>query len=558
LGTRHSVQQSLTALATRINAAIELADAVGRESAAAALALEQRSEAVAASQHAHHLVERRFAGMAASLAAELSPGSPCPVCGSVEHPQLAVATSEEVKAEEVRAAQESARFATTRAESATAVQASIGTEVAKFKAVAQGDLPDLQEQQRVQSLELASLDQAVIDLQRVASSLDELQRNLDQWSRDANTAAAEVASHEAQLQTATAHLNDLRRQVDERRGTFESVGARLAATRDSESQLTRLVAGQEAVGTAVAALESRLADRSDVLASQQFDSIETARSAIRDNATIDLLEAALAKYRTDVETVERALAEDDVRDVDLGVNEDLEPLVEAVSAAEAQSVAANSAATLTSSAHTLSSQRHDALKQAVDDSREVFDGTAVTIRMADLVAASPGSANQELMPLTSFVLRERFRAVVDAANTRLRTLSDGRFELRHSEDREGGLRRTGLGLRVLDNDNGALRDPKSLSGGETFYTSLALALGLSDEVVGSRGGVTLGTLFIDEGFGSLDPDRLEDVLDVLHRLQEGGRVIGVISHVSEMKEAIPARIEVRPTRGQGSSVTVRT
>jgi exonuclease SbcC len=110
----------------------------------------------------------------------------------------------------------------------------------------------------------------------------------------------------------------------------------------------------------------------------------------------------------------------------------------------------------------------------------------------------------------------------------------------------------------LDNDNGALRDPKSLSGGETFYTSLALALGLSDEVVGVRGGITLGTLFIDEGFGSLDPDRLEDVLDVLNRLRQGGRVIGVISHVSEMKEAIPARIEVRPTRGQGSAVTVRT
>jgi len=161
-----------------------------------------------------------------------------------------------------------------------------------------------------------------------------------------------------------------------------------------------------------------------------------------------------------------------------------------------------------------------------------------------------------LMPLVAFVLRERFERVIDAANDRLRSLSDGRFTLVRTEERDG-LQRTGLGLTVLDLETGRTREPASLSGGETFYTALALALGLSDVVVGGSGGIQLGTLFIDEGFGSLDPDRLEDVLEVLRRLQSSGRVIGVISHVAEMKEAIPARIEVRRSADGGSTLQVR-
>jgi exonuclease SbcC len=555
---RGAVEQALAALAPRIVAAIQLVDALVREQVAAVATSQRRLAAVAASQHAHHLVEQRFAGMAASLAAELAPGSPCPVCGSLEHPQLAIASDVEVKADDVRAAQEAVQVATAQAEVAATAHAAASAEVARLRGLAQGDLPELQDLQSEQARQLELLDAAQVELTRVATALDTLQQDVDRWSGEASNAVAAVAGQEEEIRTAVSHLAELKQQLDTRRASFATVSARLAATRQREVQLDLLVTSHTAVAMATQALETRLAERADVLSRQQFPSIEAARTAIRDDASIAVLESELAKYRADVEGVERALADDDVKGVDPNVAEDLEPLKQVFGEVEQAAALAISAATLAANTHKLAAEKLAGLNGAVEDSRDVFAATAVTIRMADLVAASPGSANQELMPLTSFVLRERFRSVVDAANTRLRTLSDGRFELRHTEDREGGSRRTGLGLRVLDNDNGAMRDPKSLSGGETFYTSLALALGLSDEVVGVRGGITLGTLFIDEGFGSLDTDRLEDVLDVLHRLREGGRVIGVISHVAEMKEAIPARIEVRPSRGQGSAVTVRT
>jgi exonuclease SbcC len=194
-----------------------------------------------------------------------------------------------------------------------------------------------------------------------------------------------------------------------------------------------------------------------------------------------------------------------------------------------------------------------ALFDAIQASAKVRSETDTVIKIANMVAGL--SPNALRLPLVAFVLRERFVNVINAANSRLVSLSDGRFQLQLDEDREGN-RQSGLGLRVLDLETGRTREPASLSGGETFYTSLALALGLSDVVTERSGGTQLGTLFIDEGFGSLDPDRLEDVLEVLRKLQRTGRVIGVISHVAEMKEAIPARIEVRRA-DPGSTITVR-
>ncbi len=159
------------------------------------------------------------------------------------------------------------------------------------------------------------------------------------------------------------------------------------------------------------------------------------------------------------------------------------------------------------------------------------------------------------MSLPTFVLRERFADVVASANDRLATMSDGRYTLEHVEDREGN-KRSGLGLRVRDTHTDQLRDPGTLSGGETFYCSLAMALGLADVVTAEAGGVDLGTLFVDEGFGSLDPDTLDNVLSVLSGLGTSGRVVGIVSHVPELKERIAERITVVPNRDGSSRLVV--
>jgi exonuclease SbcC len=180
---------------------------------------------------------------------------------------------------------------------------------------------------------------------------------------------------------------------------------------------------------------------------------------------------------------------------------------------------------------------------------------APVIRLANLAAGSGDNARG--LTLGTFVLMRRFEDVVAAANDRLLLMSDGRYELVRSDEKEDVRGRTGLAMRVIDHVNDAPRDPRTLSGGETFYVSLCLALGLADVVTAEAGGLDLGTLFVDEGFGSLDPHVLDQVLAELGRLRAGGRVVGVVSHVEALKQAIADRIEVRRRPDGTSTLTVR-
>ena len=135
-------------------------------------------------------------------------------------------------------------------------------------------------------------------------------------------------------------------------------------------------------------------------------------------------------------------------------------------------------------------------------------------------------------------------------------MSGGRYALAHCDERVGRSRKAGLGLEVLDAWTGRERPPSSLSGGETFQASLALALGLADVVSAEAGGARLETLFVDEGFGTLGDRALDDVLDVLDGLREGGRAVGVISHVAELRQRIPVQLRVEKGR-EGSRIRQR-
>ena len=157
------------------------------------------------------------------------------------------------------------------------------------------------------------------------------------------------------------------------------------------------------------------------------------------------------------------------------------------------------------------------------------------------------------LSLTNFVLQERLEMILEFASRHLRRMSNGKYEFRLHEDKQGRSQRAGLGITIMDYFAGKERPAETLSGGETFYASLALALGLVEVVKGDNGGIELGTLFIDEGFGSLSDETLEEVLDVLEDLREE-RVIGIISHVEGMKTQIPMRLEVRPTDSGPSTV----
>ena len=139
------------------------------------------------------------------------------------------------------------------------------------------------------------------------------------------------------------------------------------------------------------------------------------------------------------------------------------------------------------------------------------------------------------MNLETFVLASQLEDIVEAANRRFATMSDSRYLLEHDDERGKGQGQFGLGIKVFDNFTGVSRMPTSLSGGETFLATLALALGLADVVTETNGAIELDTLFIDEGFGSLDQETLETTMDTLDSLRAGGRTVGVISHIDSMK-----------------------
>ena len=173
--------------------------------------------------------------------------------------------------------------------------------------------------------------------------------------------------------------------------------------------------------------------------------------------------------------------------------------------------------------------------------------------LADLCAGQ--GANGFKMTLTAFVLAARLEEVAAVASIRLLRMTQGRYSLVHTDGAARGGSRSGLGLLARDGWSGQDRDTATLSGGETFLASLALALGLADVVTAEAGGSRIGALFVDEGFGTLDEDALDEVMDVLDGLREGGRVVGLVSHVAELRQRIPAQVEVRKTRA-GSDIVL--
>jgi exonuclease SbcC len=187
--------------------------------------------------------------------------------------------------------------------------------------------------------------------------------------------------------------------------------------------------------------------------------------------------------------------------------------------------------------------------QPVDDRCALVSGLS---RLADGTATE----NERRMSLSSYVLAARLEQVAAAATERLLRMSGGRFSLVHTDERDAHNKKSGLGLAVVDGWSGQQRPTSTLSGGESFSASLALALGLADVVAAEAGGAHLETLFVDEGFGSLDEETLDDVMTVLDGLRDGGRVVGIVSHVTELRQRIPAQLHVtKDPSGSQLSVT---
>lgn len=334
------------------------------------------------------------------------------------------------------------------------------------------------------------------------------------------------------------------------RGAAESVAARAAELEALAARLT------DAADTARLAEESaerlKAADgRLDEAAFRAgFDTPRAAAEALLDDTAHRELQRRLDARQSEEAAVRSVLAEPDTVAAARQPPADLAAAERSAAAAaerlrtaaSAQDAAARRCAELDH----LSARAGDGVRRLAP-LREEYDRVA---RLAGLTAGTSAD-NERKMRLEAYVLAARLEQVAAAASARLQRMSSGRYTLVHSDDR-AGRGRSGLGLHVVDAWTGRERDTATLSGGETFFASLALALGLADVVTDEAGGVRLDTLFIDEGFGSLDDQTLDEVLDVLDSLRERDRSVGIVSHVADLRRRIHAQLEV--VKGRSGSV----
>jgi exonuclease SbcC len=547
----------------RDEAAVRLAAAQSRDALADRLRTARDEVRVLVDRHQEardrllRLRAERLDGMAGELAATLVAEAPCPVCGGTEHPAPATSDATRVTADD-EAAAESVSTATEAARrSAERQVADLERDLGVAEARAGGDVSlvrvaDLRIAWEHATAVAAELATEAARLPHAEAAWTDLAREIEQRERDR-------VAHEAEQRSAQARATELR--DDAARLSVELVAARgddpsIQARRERLERVTRDLEGLvgqladlDRLETAAAAAGERavqaLAD-----ASLSLDEVTT---AVRDDERLAGLDELVRRHDAEVISVAEQLAEPEISAALVGPAAATDLLREQAATAVAQRDRAMSEAHSTA-ARVRSLVRLGGEVNALRDERRPL---AEAYRLVDGLArlAEGKSADNALrMSLSAYVLAARLEQVAAAATERLLRMSSGRYSLQHTTASSGGRARGGLTLRVLDAWTGQLRDPVTLSGGETFSASLALALGLADVVGAEAGGAVLETLFVDEGFGSLDEDTLDDVMSVLDDLREGGRTVGIVSHVADLRQRVPAQLRI--DRGRTGS-TIR-
>ncbi|WP_411557169.1 AAA family ATPase [Plantibacter sp. MPB07] len=529
---------------------------------------------------------RRIEGMAGELATGLRDGEPCSVCGSLSHPAPAVLDGDHPDADAVEAASVARADAEVRMQSAQNARDIARAErrrlVEQFLALADdpGDVAATGSSD-------ASTATTGFDPVAARGAVDAAAAEADRQCAEAVVAAEQADAEVAEAgRLADEHLAGVV-AVSERTATRATLTERLAAAQRAHEQARAEVAGVLAGRAASLAeldamLEAELSSLSLLAAARAtvadrrlrdaeravelkagleragFADRAAAEAAVMNGVERASAEARVADHLRHTTANAEALASPAIAGVAGTAAPDVEATARRLADAEAAAGTATAAAAVSARRATNAAAACTALAEAADENADAVREAAAVVRLADVVSAT-GSENSTKVTLGTYVLLRRFEDVVAAANARLESMSGGRYELVRSDVKEGPSRsqRVGLSLTVHDHRTDRRRDPKSLSGGETFYASLCLALGLADVVTGEAGGVELGTLFVDEGFGSLDPETLDTVMAELGRLSAGGRVVGVVSHVEEMKQRIGERIEVRRLEDGSSTLLVR-
>lgn len=496
-----------------------------------------------------------IAQSASALARELEEDTPCPVCGSTEHPSPAPAADGEITREQVAELDQARDRAENALRDAQARHQDLVRRIAQLNEVAGAPTPTLETERDRAADIVAKLEALGPQIAEIEAALEQERVRLGGLTDSLASAREAAASLASTLQERESALASAQARVETERADFVSLGERAAAL-DERAHRTALLARACADWDSARAAHVKAQHSLAEALEEQGLKSDSWRSLLLPLPEVEALEARAAAHDKELFAAREALASERLTHAAAAPAPDLEALTETSRKAEEDAAGAARASGILEQHCAQLDAARVSLEQALDALRRAREQAGPIRRLADIATAS-GPENLASTPLSAWVLIARLEEVLAAANPRLAAISSGRYELASVPDDGTASRKSGLGLAIIDHDTDAMRSPRTLSGGETFYTSLALALGLADVVSAEAGGVELRTMFIDEGFGSLDSHTLSLVMAQLQALRSAGRTVGVISHVEEMATQIADQIQVRPLPEGGSTLSVR-
>ncbi len=498
-------------------------------------------------------LQRRYLdGIAAVLAGELTGNESCPVCGSTDHPQPARPADDAVSIDQVEKAQADTAEAKKQAETARTAKEQLGKKVATLrgKAGKHADDPALATTEAEMAGKAAQDATTMADR---AGDLVEEQNNLKDQITDAEKASesARTDAMEAGVRAGQAEQDgvDKRAMISRALGETDPVKA-LRALNDLDQTCETLANTLSERDIVEAKAQNATQIFEKALQSSPFGNRDEVRSALSDEDVRQVLRKRIQDHRQALHDLRRDLQAKDLTELP-DDRPDTAPARDAEAAAKRADKAAQEG-------RVLAVNGHNSIREWGKEHRVGEADLADARTQAQLwytVSQRCLGRQDPKVSLQRWVLSAYLEQICEFANQRLEVMTGGRYSLAVFTEQEGGGASSGLGLRVNDTYTGREREVSTLSGGETFQASLALALGVADVVAARSGGIRLETLFIDEGFGTLDSDSLQLAMDELDRLREGGRTVGLISHIGTLRERIHTGIEVTASE-RGSTVRV--
>ncbi|MDT0090985.1 SMC family ATPase [Listeria marthii] len=513
---------------------------------------------------------KRQQEQAATLALHLHDGDACPVCGSVSHPELAkFGESANLETLEVASAKlnekQQAIHSAEKSISQFEWQLNEWAEIADVNlAEVEQTLAENIQQAKNLTAQIETLQAKVAQKETIQATLETLKINQNKAEIEKNNIAVQVENLHQQVQLAAGKLNYLEQSIpaDLRdKAVFEHKKNELntsiqthieqaervdAAFRQAEKATTQLESTLESAQKTILSAQEALQEQREIfktaMKQNDFSSYDAYKQALMSAEELKSQEEQLADFER-----KRHLAISRQADLSEKLKGKQKPNIE-----QLEFVMHEKQQQLSQSEENTIKQREFVTKRK--ELIENYQNSIQSVEKAEanyadigLLADAARGKNARRLTFERYILAMFLDTIIHRANHRLSKMTSGRFELQRKMEKAKGNVQSGLELEVFDEYTGLTRHVKTLSGGESFKTSLALALSLAEVVQEMAGGISLETMFIDEGFGTLDPESLEAAVECLLETQENGRLVGIISHVPELKERISARLEVTAT-----------